>query len=309
MALAGGQWQENGWETCALAGLAAQQRTVSCSAAMWLATAMTNVTEDLDTILIDRDAQNSSVAIITLYRPDRLNALTPEMGPLYAATLQELDADPSVRAIVVTGAGRGFCSGADLSSLAGSTDDLLSYVRGQTVQTLPLVALTLATPVATAINGPCAGIGFVLAMSADARFVASDATLSTTFARLGLVAEYGIAWLLPRLVGLPVATDLLLSGRTVTGEEAARLGLATSADDAVASALTWAREIATNSSPRSTAMMKRQLLEADGLILTDAVSKALDAMAEAFTWPDLAEALAARADKRAPQFPDPPGRD
>ena len=309
MALAGGQWQENARETCALAGLAAQQRTVSCSSAMWLATAMTNVTEDLDTILIDRDAQNSSVAIITLYRPDRLNALTPEMGPLYAATLQELDADPSVRAIVVTGAGRGFCSGADLSSLAGSTDDLLSYVRGQTVQTLPLVALTLATPVATAINGPCAGIGFVLAMSADARFVASDATLSTTFARLGLVAEYGIAWLLPRLVGLPVATDLLLSGRTVTGEEAARLGLATSADDAVASALTWAREIATNSSPRSTAMMKRQLLEADGLTLTDAVSKALDAMAEAFTWPDLAEALAARGDKRAPQFPDPPGRD
>jgi len=270
---------------------------------------MTNVTEDLDTILIDRDAQNSSVAIITLHRPDRLNALTPEMGPLYAATLQELDADPSVRAIVVTGAGRGFCSGADLSSLAGSTDDLLSYVRGQTVQTLPLVALTLATPVATAINGPCAGIGFVLAVSADARFVASDATLSTTFARLGLVAEYGIAWLLPRLVGLPVATDLLLSGRTVTGEEAARLGLATSADDAVASALTWAREIATNSSPRSTAMMKRQLLEADGRTLTDTVAKALDAMAEAFTWPDLAEALAARADKRAPQFPDPPGRD
>ncbi len=309
MALANGQWQQNAWETCALAGLAAQQRTGSCSPAMWLATAMTNVTENLDTILIDRDAQNSSVAIITLNRPDRLNALTPEMGPLYAATLQELDADPSVRAIVVTGAGRGFCSGADLSSLAGSTDDLLRYVRGQKVETLPLVALTLTTPVVTAINGPCAGIGFVLAMSADARFVASDATLSTTFARLGLVAEYGIAWLLPRLVGLPVATDLLLTGRTVTGDEAARLGLATDSSDPVASALTWAREIATNSSPRSTAMMKRQLLEADGLTLSDTVPKALEAMAEAFTWPDLAEALAARADTRAPQFPDPPGRD
>ena len=275
---------------------------------MWLATAMTDATEDLDTILIERDPQNASVAIVTLNRPDRLNALTPEMGPFYAATLQELDADPSVRAIVVTGAGRGFCSGADLSSLAGSTDDLLAYVRGQSIDSLPLVALTLGTPVATAINGPCAGIGFVLAMSADARFVASDATLSTTFARLGLVAEYGIAWLLPRLVGLPVATDLLLSGRTVTGEEAARLGLATSSDDAVASALTWAREIATHSSPRSMAMMKHQLLETDGLRLPEAVAKALDAMAEAFTWPDLAEALAARADKRAPQFPDPPGR-
>ena len=270
---------------------------------------MTSAIVEESTILITRDADNASIAIITLNRPDRLNALTPEMGPLYAATLQELDADPSVRAIVVTGAGRGFCSGADLSSLAGSTDDLLSYVRGQTVQTLPLVALTLTTPVATAINGPCAGIGFVLAMSADARFVASDATLSTTFARLGLVAEYGIAWLLPRLVGLPVATDLLLTGRTVTGDEAASLGLATGSSDPVTSALTWAREVATNSSPRSTAMMKRQLLEADGLTLTDAVSKALDAMAEAFTWPDLAEALEARSHKRAPQFPDPPGRD
>ena len=270
---------------------------------------MTHVTEDLDAILINRDAENATVAVVTLNRPERLNALTPEMAPFYAATLQKLDADPSVRAIVVTGAGRGFCSGADLSSLAGSTDDLLAYVRGQTIDSLPLVALTLATPVATAINGPCAGIGFVLAMSADARFVSSDATLSTTFARLGLVAEYGIAWLLPRLVGLPVATDLLLSGRTVTGEEADRLGLATSTDDAVASALTWARDIATHSSPRSTAMMKRQLLEAEGLTLPEALTKALDAMAEAFTWPDLAEALAARANNRAPQFPDPPGRD
>ena len=179
---------------------------------MWLADRMSNAGDGANTILITRDAENASVAIVTLNRPDRLNALTPQMGPLYAATLQELDADPTVRAIVVTGAGRGFCSGADLSSLAGSTEDLLAYVRGQTVQTLPLVALTLATPVATAVNGPCAGIGFVLAMSADARFVASDATLTTTFARLGLVAEYGIAWLLPRLVGLPVATDLLLTG-------------------------------------------------------------------------------------------------
>lgn len=275
---------------------------------MWLASAMTHGTGGGATILIDRDVENPTVAVVTLNRPDRLNALTPEMGPLYAATLQELDADPSVRAIVVTGAGRGFCSGADLSSLAGSTDDLLAYVRGQAIESLPLVALTLATPVATAINGPCTGIGFVLAISADARFVSSDTTLSTTFARLGLVAEYGVAWLLPRLVGLPIATDLLLSGRTVTGDEAADLGLATYSDDPVESALTWAREIAAHSSPRSTAMMKQQLLEADGLTLPEAVTKALDAMAEAFTWPDLTEALAARAQKRTPQFPDPPGR-
>ena len=115
---------------------------------MWLASAMTLGTGGGATILIDRDVENPTVAVVALNRPDRLNALTPEMGPLYAATLQELDADPSVRAIVVTGAGRGFCSGADLSSLAGSTEDLLAYVRGQAIESLPLVALTLATPVA-----------------------------------------------------------------------------------------------------------------------------------------------------------------
>jgi enoyl-CoA hydratase/carnithine racemase len=162
-----------------------------------------------------------SVALVTLNRPDRLNALTADMGPNYAQLLRDLDADPGTRAIVVTGAGRGFCSGADLATLGGSVDELQGYVSGQDVSTLPVVALTLGTPVATAINGPCAGIGFVLAVSADARFVHPEATMSTTFAGLGLVAEYGIAWLLPRLIGLPAATDLLLTARTITGVQAA----------------------------------------------------------------------------------------
>jgi len=259
-----------------------------------------------DTILVHRDNDVSSVAIVTLNRPDRLNALTPEMGPEYARTLQALDADSSVRAIVVTGSGRGFCSGADLSTLGGSREDLLTYVNGQSVETLPLVALTLGTPVATAINGPCAGIGFVLAISADARFVAHGATMSSTFARLGLVAEYGIAWLLPRLVGLPTATDLLLTARTITGQEAHDMGLAHASDDPFESATMWAREIATHSSPTSVAMMKRQLLQTDGLPLDQAVTVSLEAMSAAFSWPDLGEALQAKAEKRDPKFPDRP---
>lgn len=244
-----------------------------------------------------------SVALVTLNRPDRLNALTADMGPAYAQMLRELDADPNTRAIVVTGAGRGFCSGADLATLGGTVEELQGYVSGQGVATLPVVALTLGTPVVTAINGPCAGIGFVLAVSSDARFVHPDATLSTTFARLGLVAEYGIAWLLPRLIGLPAATDLLITGRTITGTEAAEIGLAHVTPDPLESALSWAHDVARSSSPASVATMKRQLLAADHQTLAEAVASSLTDMSEAFNLPDLTEALMARAEKRDAQFP------
>ena len=255
-------------------------------------------------ILVHRSAEDPGVAVVTLNRPDRLNALTPEMGPAYATLLRDLDADPSIRAVVVTGAGRGFCSGADLSTLGGNRADLQSYVRGQSVNTLPVVALTLSTPIATAINGPCAGIGFVLAISADARFVHPEATMSTTFARLGLVAEYGISWILPRLIGLPAATDLLLTGRTITGHEAAELGLATEALDPLDAAVQWATRVARESSPASVAMMKKQLLQSQALTLDETVESSLDAMSQAFEWPDLQEAMVARAEKRPPEFPN-----
>ena len=255
-------------------------------------------------ILVHRSAEDPGVAVVTLNRPDRLNALTPEMGPAYATVLCDLDADPSIRAVVVTGAGRGFCSGADLSTLGGNRDDLQSYVRGQSVNTLPVVALTLSTPIVTAINGPCAGIGFVLAISADARFVHPEATMSTTFARLGLVAEYGISWILPRLIGLPAATDLLLTGRTITGREAAALGLAAEAFEPLDAAVQWATRVARDSSPASVAMMKKQLLQSQALTLDETVDSSLDAMSEAFEWPDLQEAMVARAEKRSPEFPN-----
>ena len=258
-----------------------------------------NSTSTDDSIVVE---QRDSIAIVTLNRPDRLNALTPDMGPRYARILTELDRDPTVRCVVVTGAGRGFCSGADLSTLAGSVDDLQSYVRGQGVDTLPLVAMTLGTPIATAINGPCAGIGFVLAVSADRRFVHPEATLSTTFSRLGLVAEYGIAWLLPRLIGLPAATDLLLTGRTITGMQAGEMGLAVVAEDPLLEATAWAQEMASQSSPTSVATMKRQLLHADNQSMVEAVDSSLVEMSRAFESPDLAEALAARAARRPPVF-------
>jgi enoyl-CoA hydratase/carnithine racemase len=256
-----------------------------------------------NTLLVER---RDAIAEVRLNRPGTLNALTADMGPAYAALLADLDADPAVRGILVTGEGRGFCSGADLTTLGGSVEDLRAYVSGQSIATLPAVAMRLGTPVATAINGPCAGIGFVLAVSADARFVHPEATLSTTFARLGLVAEYGIAWLLPRIIGRPAATDLLLTGRTITGVQADEMGLAIASTDPVAAAREWLTTITTNASPASVATMKRQLLEAEDQTLEQSIAASLVDMAAAFDSPDLAEALAARADKRAPNFANYP---
>lgn len=250
-----------------------------------------------------------SVAVITLDRPDRLNALVPGMGDVYAARLRQADADPEVRAIVVTGAGRGFCSGADLAVLAEGREALNGYLDGQSADTLPTLALRIGTPVATAINGPCAGIGFVLAISADARFAARTATLSTSFSRLGLVAEYGVAWLLTRLVGLGHATDLLLTARTLTGDEAAALGLVNAAvDDPMGAAMAWARDVAGNCSPSAMAAIKSQLLAATTQDLGEAVDRSLVEMRQAFDRPDLAEAIMSRLEKRPTVFPGRSGQ-
>ena len=244
------------------------------------------------------------IALITLNRPDRLNALVPGMGDIYADLLHRADADPVVRAIVVTGAGRGFCSGADLSVLAEGPDALDGYLDGQHVDSLPTAALRIGTPVATAINGPCAGIGFGLALCADARFAHPSATLSTSFSRLGLIAEYGVAWVLTRLAGLATATDLLLTGRTLTAAEAFDLGLVNAVDDdVVGAAMAWARGVAENCSPTAMAVMKRQLLLVDTQDLTAAVDSSLVEMRAAFQRPDITEAITAKIEQRPPAFP------
>jgi enoyl-CoA hydratase/carnithine racemase len=254
-----------------------------------------------DTVLY---AVQGRVALITLNRPDRLNALLPGMGEVYADALKRADADPGVGAIVVTGAGRGFCSGADLGVLAEGADALDGYLDGQSLATLPLVAFTLGTPVVTAINGPCAGIGFVLALSADMRFASPTATLSTSFSRLGLIAEYASSWLLTRLTGLATASDMLLSGRMIDAAEARALGLVNAVDeDVVGMAMAWAQDVATNCSPSALAVIKQQLLRADGQNLSTAVDDSLAEMRVAFTRPDLGEAVAAKIEKRAPRFP------
>jgi enoyl-CoA hydratase/carnithine racemase len=270
-----------------------------------------------------KEVHDDGVAVLTLNRPERLNAWTGELEQQYFGALRECAASEEVRVIVVTGAGRGFCAGADMQSLqdigaavsgaggengAASTDgaaagaDAHAAAQEQTPQTF---TLSVPKPVIAAINGPCAGIGLVLALMCDVRFVAENAKLTTAFARRGLVAEHGISWILPRLVGPARALDLLLSGRVVLGREAVELGLcnrATPAETVLEETLAYAHELATQCSPASMAQMKRQVYAAMQEPLADALAEADRLMLASFAKPDFAEGVASFVERRDPRF-------
>jgi len=249
-------------------------------------------------------ALDGHIATITFNRPDRLNALLPDMIHTYSNLLDFADADPHVRVIIVTGAGRGFCSGADLSILGEDPELVQGFLHGQSHATVPGKFLHMSTPVITAINGPAAGLGFVIAISADFRFTKSDAKLSSTFSRLGLIAEYGIAWLLPRLVGLARATELLISGRSFSGQDAYEYGLVLAAsDDPLADAYACANDLIAHCSPASIAVIKAQLLRGMNADFNDSADDAFIEMGYAFEREDLATALAGKINKVPPQFP------
>lgn len=265
---------------------------------------------DLKTVLYE---VADGVAVVTLNRPERLNAWTSRMARDYRVALTGADADPDVRAIVVTGAGRGFCAGADLRGLEGmaETGDYGEVPAGRPeaedrnfshTHTFPL---GLRKPVIAAVNGPAAGVGFVLMCFTDIRFAASDAKITTSFARLGLPAEHGVSWLLSRLIGPAAAADLLYSSRIVLGEEAAALGLVNKAlprDELLPSTLDYARRMAAETSPRSLAVIKQQLwgdLIGD---LDNSAATAVKVMVDMIAEPDFAEGFAAFQEKRPPRF-------
>jgi enoyl-CoA hydratase/carnithine racemase len=250
------------------------------------------------------------VAVLTLNRPERLNAWTGEMEHAYFALLEECDASRDVRVIVVTGAGRGFCAGADMQDLQdlgqngadADRSEIDQRARERKPQTFPH---TISKPIIAAINGPCAGIGLVQALMCDIRFAADDAKFTTAFARRGLVAEHGIGWILPRLVGPARALDLLLSARVILGAEAAAVGLVNSAmpkEELMDHTLAYARELAQQCSPASMATIKRQVYADLERSLADGLATADQAMLASFTAPDFAEGVQSFVEKRAPDF-------
>lgn len=261
-----------------------------------------NGTTTTATDVVLRDV-GDGICVLTLNRPDRMNAWTHDMEERYFDLLEEADRDREVRVIVVTGAGRGFCPGFDMEALAALNEGEGADVPApRRPQTFPL---TIRKPIIASINGACAGIGLVQALMCDIRFAAAGAKFTTAFARRGLVAEHGIAWMLPRLTGHAHALDLLLSARVFLAEEAERLGVVNRvvpAGEVLDHALGYARDMAANCSPASMAAMKAQVYADLRRDLDAALDGANRLMLESFGRPDFGEGVKSFVERRPPQF-------
>lgn len=251
------------------------------------------------------------VAVITFNRPERLNAWTAQLGTDYFNALDRAAEDPDVAAIVVTGAGRGFCAGADMDNLQGlsqgegSTEDPGDPTSKQYRGERHDYALTIPKPVIAAVNGACAGLGFVHAMMCDIRFAAQGAKFTSAFVRRGLVAEHGVSWMLPRVIGASNALDVLMSGRVFLAEEAKEMGIVSRVfprEDLLDETIAYAADLATNSAPWSMATIKRQVwtqLDADR---NAALTETNQLMATSLKRPDFKEGVASFVEQREPNF-------
>ena len=275
---------------------------------------------ELSELKVTRYAVRDRVATVTLHRPERLNAWTGRMHAEYRALLARASADSGVRVIVVTGSGRGFCAGADSRALeghvergaydAGLGDDVAMPGYGVRPEFDADFAYQfgIPKPIIAAVNGPAAGVGLVLACYCDLRFAARGAKLTTSHGRLGLPAEYGLSWLLPRLIGVTRAADLLLSSRVVLAEEAEQLGLVNrvlAPDELLPHTYAYAGVLAREIAPSSLAATKLQLYRDLHLDVASSVQDAAERMASMMKGPDFAEGVAALTEKRPPDFPDP----
>ena len=253
-----------------------------------------------------------SVAVIRLERPEKLNAFTFHMIAEIRAAADTAAADERVVGIIVTGAGRAFSAGLDTGDLARSAAGTADEVKDESGQPgdgeLPALfsyLLRIPKPVIAAINGVAAGGGFVLAMMCDLRFASRDASFTTAFSKRGLIAEHGTSWVLPRLVGLNRALDLLWSARRIDAAEAFRIGFVdrvVPADRLIDEAKAYIRDLAANVSPRSVAVIKAQIYSHSGLALEPAIRDADRLMHEALAHPDATEGVKSFVERRPPRF-------
>ena len=257
------------------------------------------------------------VATITLSRPDSLNAMTTTMECELQDAIGRACADPGVVGIVVTGAGRAFCAGADmklLDSLSSGGDSTDVATAGSAVPEGEHASdfdgrfgylMTTPKPIIAAINGATAGMAYPFALSCDLRVGCAESLFLTAFAQRGLIAEWGLGWLLPQLVGPSVALDLLMSSRKVGGEEAHRLGLLNhlvDRDELLSFSRHYIEQLAENCSPASIAVMKEQVVRHRNRGLGAAEAESQRLMVESFGRPDFAEGVRSFIEKRPPQF-------
>lgn len=265
----------------------------------------------------------NGVATITLNRPEKLNAWTAAMQSSIKRAMAEAAADNTVRAIVVTGAGRGFCAGADmggLQSIDAAKWDERALAKADEIEVAanklgPDVSshyggrfgymMSIPKPIIAAINGPCAGIGLVFALYCDLRFAASNAKFTTSFSQRGLIAEHGVSWLLPRLTGIAHAFDLLFTARKFAADEAERMNLINRQfpqEIFMAPVNEYVQQLVTSVSPRSLAVMKAQLWKALYQDLNDAIAVGDAEMQKSFATADFKEGVAHFVEKRSPKF-------
>ncbi|TLH59555.1 enoyl-CoA hydratase [Mycolicibacterium aubagnense] len=267
------------------------------------------MTADVPNAVVLYEVRESGVAVVTLNRPERMNAWGDGLAAAFYAALDAAEADPAVRVIVLTGSGRAFCAGADmgdLTSISGAVIDGDTDVDKLVGERHPLFVTTLRKPVIAAINGACAGIGMTQALMCDVRFAARSAKFTTAFARRGLIAEYGISWILPRLIGVSAALDLLLSGRKVDAEEAALLGFVKAVvadDELLPHAIAYAEDMAAHCSPSSLAVIKEQVYSDIMRDAAGASARSETLMHESLQRPDVIEGITSFFEKRPPEFP------
>jgi len=263
-------------------------------------------------------AVDDPVATITLNRPERLNAWTDRMGDELRHAVARAEADPAVVGIVITGGGRGFCSGADLKGLeaisvgerqregaAGLEADPGDPEVGPSFRGPYTYLMSVRKPVIAAINGPCAGMAVPIALCADLRFASERAVFTTAFVQRGLIAEWGISWLLPRLVGTAHAMDLILSARKIDAAEAERICLVNRVlphEELLPHVRGYVGALAERCSPASMRVMKRQLYQDLTKTLEDAHQVAVREMIASFDRPDFKEGVASFLEGRTPSF-------
>ena len=266
-------------------------------------------------------AVKDRVATVTLNRPDKLNAWTAVMDEEVRASIHHAEQDEDVRVIILTGAGRGFCAGADMALLGNIVENGVGeqesrMLRGKAngagrpnvrpdFQQKYSYFPSIQKPVIAAINGPAVGLGFILAMYCDLRLASETAKFGTAFARRGLIAEYGLAWLLPRIIGHANALDLLLSARIFDAQEALRMGVVNRVfppEQFPIEVHKYAQDLANGVSPRSLRVIKNQVYNGLFQTLEEAAASASEEMVQSLQCEDFKEGVAHFMEKRAPAF-------